>query len=105
MKYTLLIASALFLASCGNTADKETGHEGHDHDHNGASHSDAHATTTTTTSTTAEGPKDPVCKMTKTADWTDYSVNKTNNSDTTWFCSPVCKEQFDANPTKFEVKS
>lgn len=34
---------------------------------------------------------DPVCGMEKAADWTEFSVTGT---DTTWFCSPHCKETF-----------
>lgn len=58
------------------------------------------------TETTAQQPKtaavkDPVCGMDKDDAWTEYSVN---NTDTTWFCSPHCKETFAKNPEKYNKK-
>lgn len=42
---------------------------------------------------------DPVCDMTEgDIAWTDFSVQGT---DTTWFCSGVCKEKFDKHPEKY----
>ena len=41
---------------------------------------------------------DPVCGMEKDNTWTEYSVTGT---DTTWFCSPHCKESFEKNPGKY----
>lgn len=37
---------------------------------------------------------DPICKMEKGEDWTDYAVNSTG--DTVWFCSPTCKDAYTA---------
>lgn len=45
--------------------------------------------------------KDPVCDMDRNSLWTEFSVN---NSDTTWFCSPHCKETFDKDPSKYLSK-
>ena len=45
--------------------------------------------------------KDPVCGMDKDNTWTEYSVTGT---DTTWFCSPHCKETFAKNPEKYSKK-
>ena len=41
---------------------------------------------------------DPVCGMEKGDTWTEFSVA---NKDTTWFCSPHCKESFDKDPAKY----
>lgn len=41
---------------------------------------------------------DPVCDMVKGDDWTEYTANDT---DTTWFCSEVCKGVYNANPDKY----
>ena len=56
--------------------------------------------------TTTQQPKtaavtDPVCGMEKDNTWTEYSVTGT---DTTWFCSPHCKETFAKNPEKYSKK-
>jgi YHS domain-containing protein len=56
--------------------------------------------------TTTEQPKtaaasDPVCGMEKDNTWTEYSVTGT---DTSWFCSPHCKETFAKNPEKYSKK-
>ena len=104
-KQIIFVAAVMFgLMSCGNndaktdaSHDHEThSHEGHDHDghdHEGHDHAVAGEANS--------GPMDPVCKMTKTDDWTEFT---TNGSDTVWFCSPLCKEQYDADPSKFAVK-
>lgn len=45
---------------------------------------------------------DPVCGMPEgDIAYTDFSVIQ---KDTTWFCSPHCKEQFDKNPAKYAKK-
>lgn len=46
---------------------------------------------------------DPVCGMQEEKDmqWTDYSLKGT---DTVWFCSPHCKEQYDKDPAKYAPK-
>jgi YHS domain-containing protein len=41
---------------------------------------------------------DPICKMVKTDDWTETSET---HGQTFYFCSPVCKEQFDKDPHKY----
>ncbi|HTO16204.1 MAG TPA: hypothetical protein VLZ83_10550 [Edaphocola sp.] len=88
-KQIVLVTALMFgLMACGNS-DTNTeavhNHDGHEHEHAVAGE-------------TPEGPLDPVCKMVKTDDWTEFTVN---NSDTVWFCSPLCKEQYDADPSKF----
>lgn len=47
------------------------------------------------------GKKDPVCGMDYDKTWTEFTVN---NADTTWFCSPHCKETYTANPAKYNKK-
>lgn len=45
---------------------------------------------------------DPVCGMPEgDIAYTDFSVAQ---SDTVWFCSPHCKEQFDKDPAKYAKK-
>ena len=94
MKKFLLAASVMLaLTSCGNNEDTQNADA---HDHAGHGH-DAHEHGAVTYSDV-----DPVCGMTRNEKWTEFTANA---SDTTWFCSPVCKEQFDADPAKFPKKS
>ncbi len=79
-KYSFLAAVILFAASC--TGKSETTDKAETEDK---------TETTTITETKAAVVKDPVCGMEKDNTWTEYSVNGT---DTTWFCSPHCKETF-----------
>ncbi len=89
-KFSFMIIAASFLfAACGESVKNN-------------------ADTTDTTATTQEAPaaenkvaaaKDPVCGMDKDSTWTEFSVAGT---DTTWFCSPHCKETFDKNPGKYK---
>lgn len=102
MKKVLLAAAVMFtLTSCGNSDSKNEAAHDHDHaahshdDHDGHDHGNAAATATFT-------DVDPVCNMTRNEKWTEF---KAVGSDTTWFCSPVCKEQFEADPAKFAKKS
>jgi YHS domain-containing protein len=80
------LAGTLFMASCGNnnTATETT--------------TTAPEHTSTTTPAVAGAAIDPICNMEKGADWTEFTVKGT---DTTWFCSPHCKETFDKNPEKY----
>lgn len=41
---------------------------------------------------------DPVCNMVKTDSWVDSS---STHGQMFYFCSPVCKEQFDKDPHKY----
>lgn len=77
MKNIIAAIALLTLASCGSTSSTED-------------------TTTAKTAIT-----DPVCKMPKNDDWTEYSLN---GSDTVWFCSPHCKETYDKDPAKYTAK-
>lgn len=96
-KYSLIAAAAIFLAACGS---------------NKAEESKEPATTTTTTSTTettapaaAKIAKvtDPVCGMERGEEaWTEFVAK---GADTTWFCSPHCKETFEKNPEKYAHKT
>jgi len=97
MKKILLAAFAgtFLFAACGTTeqAGTETTEDHATHDH--ASHDDAahdHS------SHAMAAVLDPVCNMEKADNWTEFSVV---NNDTTWFCSPRCKEQFDKDPAKY----
>lgn len=97
MRKILLAASVILaLASCGNSEDTQNAGT---HDHAGHSH-DGHDHEAHGTNTFSE--VDPVCGMTRNEKWTEFTAVA---SDTTWFCSPVCKEQFDADPAKFPKKS
>ena len=82
MKYLILIAAAAFCVSCGS--NNETSHEGHQHE--------------TEATVATNSIIDPVCKMEKGDNWTEYSLN---GADTVWFCSPHCKESYDKDPAKF----
>ena len=51
---------------------------------------------------TAHAKTDPVCGMPEDGEaFTDFSVYQ---GDTSWFCSPHCKEQFDKDPAKYAKK-
>lgn len=41
---------------------------------------------------------DPVCKMVKADTWVDSAIS---HNTTFYFCSPVCKEQFEKDPHKY----
>ena len=103
MKKVILFAASLFVfASCGSdSTTTTTTTETHTHTHEDGTVHDANHQEVA--STEAAGPKDPICDMVKGADWTEFSVNAATN-DTTWFCSPVCKETFDKDPAKYAVK-
>ncbi len=87
MKQLFWVAALAFTAiSCGNdTTD------------NAAT---AETTTTEGQQTTVDAAVvlDPVCKMEKTDQWTETSVT---HGETYYFCSPVCKEQFEKDPHKY----
>jgi YHS domain-containing protein len=77
----------LFAASCGvktSTGEEKT--------------EDTPATSVTVTQEKSATVKDPVCGMDKGSDWTEYTVT---GKDTSWFCSPHCKETFAKNPEKY----
>lgn len=90
-KYSFLAGAMLLFAACGEKANPED-----------------KTKTEVTSSTTTEQPvsqtgmlKDPVCGMEKDSTWTEHIVNGT---DTSWFCSPHCKETFAKNPEKYLKK-
>lgn len=50
----------------------------------------------------ADGHFDVICDMTEgDIPWTEFSVYET---DTFWFCSPVCLETFEKEPAKYAKK-
>jgi YHS domain-containing protein len=87
-KYSLFVVMALSMAACNEKASTKE---------------DTKETTTPAASAKVNaGPviKDPVCGMEMEAEhWTEFSATGT---DTTWFCSPHCKDQFVKNPTKYK---
>lgn len=95
MKKLLMALPILFALSCGNTEEK-TGdatvktdeHAGHNHaaDENAVISIKTH---------------DPVCKMVRDEKWAIESVYE---GETVKFCSPVCKEKFDKDPSSFVAK-
>lgn len=89
-KYSFLIAGALFLSAC-NVTVKRTG----DEEEKPAGEAAAPQ------QKKVAGITDPVCGMEKESSWTEYKVN---GSDTTWFCSPHCKETYGKNPEKYAAK-
>ncbi len=88
-KYSFLAAGLFLLSACNVSVEK------------------TETKTETTQEPAAAGQEktakvtDPVCGMEKGSDWTEYSVN---GKDTTWFCSPHCKESFAKNPEKYQGK-
>jgi len=90
-RYSLVIAAALFLAACGNANKTEE---------SAAATGSEPATTTETTTAPIAKVTDPVCGMERGEEqWTEFAAN---GSDTTWFCSPHCKETFEKNPDKYK---
>lgn len=106
MKKILLAAAVAFaLTSCGE--NKTANADGHDHsEHAGHDHGMEQTADNGAAATPETAPKytdkDPVCGMDRNEKWTEFTAKGT---DTTWFCSPVCKEQFDADPAKFPKKA
>ncbi|RYD98392.1 MAG: hypothetical protein EOP54_07705 [Sphingobacteriales bacterium] len=106
MKKILLAAAVAFaLTSCGENKSAANA-DGHDHsEHAGHDHSMEQkdkGTAATPETAPKYTDKDPVCGMDRNEKWTEFMVKGT---DTTWFCSPVCKEQFVADPAKFPKKA
>lgn len=93
-RYSIVVAAALFLAACGNANKTEES----------AAAGDKTPATTETSTTPASAPiakvTDPVCGMERGEEqWTEFAVKGT---DTSWFCSPHCKETFEKNPDKYK---
>ena len=87
----LFSALALTFAACGNSNNTEEK----------ATAAATSPAATAEATAPANGPKDPVCGMDKKADWDQHTVY---GGDTTWFCSPHCKETIDKDPAKFAKK-
>lgn len=86
-KYSLIIVAAIAFISCNENGNAEGSKE-------------TPAETTTPATATAAKIKDPVCGMEMDGEhWTEMSVNGT---DTTWFCSPHCKGQYEKDPAKYQ---
>jgi YHS domain-containing protein len=87
MKYTFLVltAAVIFVSCSGEPKTEES--------------------TEITTEESATAPLDPnakidpVCQMVKDSTWTEYAVE---GSDTTWFCSDVCKGAYAAHPDQYK---
>jgi len=95
-KYSLLAVMVLSFIACKSktgTASEETTAA--------SSETTAAAAPVTATATvSAASVKDPVCGMEEGDEkWTESVVNGT---DTTWFCSPHCKDQYVKNPDKYK---
>lgn len=88
-KISLIFCGSLLFLACNNNPAPDTAAAG---DH----------TEMKTDGNAAPNPNaktDPVCGMAEgDMAYTDFSVQ---GSDTTWFCSPHCKEQFDKDPAKY----
>lgn len=92
MKYTFLtIALAISITACNNEAGNESTNEG-------ATTKEAVEMEAPMAEDVPAGSIDPVCEMVKGDDWEEYSVNGT---DTTWFCSHVCKGAYESHPEKY----
>ena len=87
MKYIFLtLTAAVLFAACNNEAKTE----------------EATETTTEDVATAPVDPNakmDPVCQMVKDSTWTEYTVEGT---DTTWFCSEVCKGAYTSHPEQYK---
>ena len=87
-KYSLFIALAVAFASCNVKVSTNENEQ------------DATTEETAKTEIASAKIKDPVCGMEMEEEhWTEMSVN---GSDTTWFCSPHCKEQYTKSPEKYQ---
>lgn len=82
-KLFVLAFVALGFAACNNASETE------------------HKVEEVPTEIAANQEIDPVCNMVKTDAWTLSSVVE---NDTIHFCSPVCKEVFDKNPSEYLKK-
>lgn len=93
-KYSLLVAMAVSMMACQNKTDA-TGTE------KTAQETKATTAPATTTGVTATAKiKDPVCGMEMEGEhFTEFT---TSGTDTTWFCSPHCKDQYMKNPEKYK---
>lgn len=91
-KYSLIAIMALSLAACQNKTETSTETK---------TVETTTATETATPATTAAAKiVDPVCGMPMEGE--KYTEFTANGADTTWFCSPHCKDQFDKNPEKYK---
>lgn len=91
-KYSFLIAGLLFLCSCNVTVKHNNEEEQKE-----APAAEAGAPQ----SEKIAKAKDPVCGMDMESGWTEFTASGT---DTTWFCSPHCKETYDKDPGKYQHK-
>lgn len=89
-KVCLVFAVSLFVMSCNNSSKVQTlsGNEV--------------KTEVSSKPAKVNAKIDPVCGMPEgSIAYTDFSVYQ---SDTTWFCSPHCKKEFDKDPAKYVKK-
>ncbi|KAA5534857.1 hypothetical protein F0919_09650 [Taibaiella lutea] len=88
-KYSLCFIAIVAMASCNVKVSTND-------DNKDAATEEA----TSTETTTAAKIKDPVCGMEMEGEhWTEMNVTGT---DTTWFCSPHCKDQYTKDPGKYK---
>lgn len=90
-KICLVFGLSIFAMACSNNNAKDN------------EKADQHMKMEATSQSAKPNAKtDPVCGMTEVdIAYTDFSVYQ---HDTTWFCSPHCKEEFDKNPAKYVMK-
>jgi YHS domain-containing protein len=91
-KYSLLVAMAVSMMACQNKTDATATTE--------TTTQETKATTSATPVTASAKIKDPVCGMPMEGEhFTEFT---TSGTDTTWFCSPHCKDQYMKNPEKYK---
>lgn len=90
-KIGLILSLSMFTMACSNNSAKEAPKEDASMNMEAASHQHK-----------AGAKVDPVCGMAEgDIAYTDFSLYQ---NDTTWFCSPHCKEEFDKDPAKYVKK-
>lgn len=91
-KIAFVAAFAFIFAACGNNSTTETTNTETE------TTSTEHEMPSSSGQQLADGPIDPICDMVKGDDWEEFSVI---DGDTTWFCSPHCKDEFDKDPSRY----
>ena len=94
-KYSLMAAIAISMVACQSKTDATTTTEVTTQEVKTS------APVATTPAVTASAKiKDPVCGMPMEGEhFTEFT---TSGTDTTWFCSPHCKDQYMKNPGKYK---
>jgi YHS domain-containing protein len=99
-KYSLMVAIAISLIACQNKTDATSSTTTTPSDTKmEAKMTDAQPAATPAVTASAK-IKDPVCGMEMEGEkFTEFT---TSGTDTTWFCSPHCKDQYMKNPEKYK---